>query len=395
MAALKELGQVKWCCLRRSQSLYCAPWARQTWRYGLAVILTAAAFLLRLHLERTFHNSDAFIMFLLAAIAVNWICGLGPCLLTLLLGSLAGAWFFAPPHGRLLVQGANQWFDFLTFLVAGLVVAWYGWARRRSEEDLAAEVQQRHRAQEALHQAQSQLEHRVQERTVDLQHSLQGMREFTYSIAHNLFAPLRAAHGFAEMLLAHSGPRLDQQGREFAGHILEAAARMGNLLEALLDYGRVASVEAPLGKLATQDLVQVVVKEVQACPAGNWATIDIEPPLPPVQANPELFAQALRCLLHNAVKFVPPGVKPQVRIRAEPRNGLVRLHVRDNGIGIDPRFHQDIFGAFNRLVPDGSPSTGMGLTIAQKAVERMHGTIGLESHPGQGSSFWMELPRAD
>lgn len=391
MAVLEDIQSVRWRCLRRGCSKGCAPWARQMLRYSLALVFTAAALLVRFHLDRAFHDSDAYVVFLMAVIATNWLCGLGPCLLTLWLGMLAGTWFFAQPRGTLLVTGANQWFDLMTYLAAGAVIAWYGWARRKAEDRLGSEVEQRQQAEEALRRAHESLEQRVQERTMELEQSIRGMREFTYSIAHNLFAPLRAAHGFAELLLARYGPQLEQLGRDYAGHVLEASQRMGHLLDALLVYGRVASMEAPLDSVDTGEVVQEAVRRVHGTPGNEHARIEVQRPLAPVLGNTELLTEALFCLLDNAVKYARNGTKPHVRVRTEPWAEGVRLRVEDNGVGIARQYHVEIFGAFNRLVPDGSSSTGMGLTIAQKAVERMRGQIGLDSEPGRGSCFWVDL----
>ncbi len=393
MMALRRIQELDWDFLRDSPRAQSAPWVRQTVRYGLAVVLTACALLVRSRLDPLFHNSDAFTLFLLAAIAANWLCGLGPCLLALLLGALIGTWCFALPRGHFRLHGTSEWCDLATYLAAGLVVAWYGWARRKAEDRLASEVAQRIAAEASLRHSQETLEERVQERTEDLRHSVQSMRDFTYSIAHNLYAPLRATHGFAELLVLRCGPRLEGDAQAFAGRIRDAAGRMSNLLDALLMYGRIASVEAPLGAVETGEVINETVRRMRSSPASAGAQIEVQLPLPPVRANADLLTEVMLCLLHNAVKYVAPGVKPRVVIRAEPRDGCVRLRVEDNGVGIAPENHAEIFGAFNRLVPDGSPSTGMGLTIAHKAVERMHGKLGLESRPGQGSCFWVELPR--
>jgi signal transduction histidine kinase len=103
---------------------------------------------------------------------------------------------------------------------------------------------------------------------------------------------------------------------------------------------------------------------------------------------------AVRNLLSNALKYVPEGVSPRVTVRAEDRDGRVRLWVEDNGIGIPPEYHERIFRVFERLhPPEVYSGTGIGLAIVRRAIERMSGQTGLESTPGQGSRFWIELPR--
>jgi signal transduction histidine kinase len=108
-----------------------------------------------------------------------------------------------------------------------------------------------------------------------------------------------------------------------------------------------------------------------------------------------MLEQVVTNLLSNAVKFSRSGVAPEVVIRAETRDGSVRLWVEDNGIGIAPEYQERVFGLFQRLNPmESFPGTGVGLAIVRRAMERMGGASGLESTPGQGSRFWVELPRA-
>ena len=121
-------------------------------------------------------------------------------------------------------------------------------------------------------------------------------------------------------------------------------------------------------------------------------TIQIEDPLPTVVGNPASLTQVISNLLSNAVKFVAPGRKPQVCIHAETRGDIVRLCVEDNGLGIDQEGQKRIFRMFQRLNPAADfEGTGIGLTIVKKAVERMGGRVGVESEPGMGSRFWIEL----
>jgi signal transduction histidine kinase len=123
--------------------------------------------------------------------------------------------------------------------------------------------------------------------------------------------------------------------------------------------------------------------------------VNVHEPLPPVVGHEATLSQVLANLLCNGAKFVPPGRAPVLDVRAEARNGVVRLWVEDNGIGIQQEHQERIFGVFERL--HGSeeyPGTGIGLAIVRKGVERMGGKVGVESSPGAGSRFWIELPTA-
>jgi len=127
------------------------------------------------------------------------------------------------------------------------------------------------------------------------------------------------------------------------------------------------------------------------------ASIEVKTPLPEVLANATALEQALSNLINNALKFVPPGIAPQIKIwaeekvRAEDHRPMVRLCIQDNGVGIPPELHVKAFNVFERL-HEGYPGTGIGLAIVKKAVERMEGSVDLKSTPGQGSCFWIELP---
>jgi signal transduction histidine kinase len=126
--------------------------------------------------------------------------------------------------------------------------------------------------------------------------------------------------------------------------------------------------------------------------AGPGARIEVTRPLGQVRANGPVLRQVVANLAANAAKFVRPGESPRVRIRAEERDGRVRLFVEDDGIGIEPRYFERIFAPFQRLHgAESYPGTGIGLAIVRRAVERMQGTCGVESEPGSGSRFWIEL----
>jgi len=129
---------------------------------------------------------------------------------------------------------------------------------------------------------------------------------------------------------------------------------------------------------------------------GAEKAVRIQGPLPPVWANPLALEQVLVNLLSNALKFVQPGVPPKVTIRAQEHDSRVRVVVEDNGIGIPLEQQKRIFDIFERLhSTDAYPGTGIGLAIVEKSMERMGGRVWVESTPGQGSRFWIELLRTD
>jgi len=277
----------------------------------------------------------------------------------------------------------------------------YEWLLQRQNADLERRVTERTAdlkasntalriAQQELSRQALKLEEEVAARTSELQESMKSLEQFCYTIAHDLRAPLRAMHGFSSALVDECGPQLDDRGRGYARRIVEAAGRMDALIRDLLAYGRLNSGELPLVRTDLNLLVDQFVTSEQAAAAK----INVQAPLPKVTANPTALKQVLENLLANATKFVLPGVVPQVEVFAKERNGWVRVHIKDNGIGIDPQYHERIFRVFERLSGKEYPGTGIGLAIVQKGVERMGGRAGVESEPGKGSCFWIELPKA-
>ncbi|MBI3269308.1 MAG: response regulator [Planctomycetes bacterium] len=222
----------------------------------------------------------------------------------------------------------------------------------------------------------------------------QELEAFTYTVSHDLRAPLRAAEGFAALLQREYEGRLDEPGLEYLRQINGAVGRMEALIRDLLAYSRISREDlrphaVDLG-LAIAEALGLLEGEVRS----TQGRIVLEEPNCTVLGDPTTLAQVVVNLVSNALKFVAAGVQPRVRIRAEAGEERVRLWVEDNGIGIEPKYHERIFQVFERLhSTEAYPGTGIGLAIVRRGVERMGGTVGLESVPNGGSRFWIELPK--
>jgi signal transduction histidine kinase/FixJ family two-component response regulator len=265
---------------------------------------------------------------------------------------------------------------------------------------VTVDVTKQKQAEIALHAANSQLaskavhlESLVQQRTSKLLDTLGELEAFSYSIAHDMRAPLRSLQGFSDILLTEYADKLDAQGQRFLIRIADAAGRMDKLIRDVLDYSRVVRGDLPLEKVDVKQLLHGIV-ETYPLLGPDHADVALEGPFPPVLGNEAMVMQIFSNLMGNAIKFVAPGVKPRLRIYSEIHAPTVRYLIQDNGIGIAPDQHEKIFSIFQQVKknPDG---TGIGLSIVKKAAERMGGKVGVFSDLDRGSTFWVELQGAE
>ncbi|MDB6066651.1 MAG: multi-sensor signal transduction histidine kinase [Pedosphaera sp.] len=240
-----------------------------------------------------------------------------------------------------------------------------------------------------------ELERRVAERTAQLQESLSSLEGVLYHVAHDLRAPLRAMHSFTELLLENFAPNLDATGEQYAQIISKAAKKMDVLIRDLLDFGRLGHQQVALKAVDLTARVYSLLAGLDRNSNVRKVEIQVEQPLPKVWGNSQIIDQVLENLLSNSLKFVEPGTIPHIRLWAETHDQTVRLYLQDNGIGIAPEHRERIFGVFERLHSDAAyPGTGIGLAIVKKGMERLHGRVGVESKPGEGSRFWLEFKLA-
>lgn len=244
-------------------------------------------------------------------------------------------------------------------------------------------------------QAAANLEKLVSQRTASLTETNKQLEAFSYTIAHDLRAPLRAQQAFSTALLEEYGNVLGESGREYAERIHQAATRLQDLVQDLLAYSRISRADLPLVDVDLRKKVLRVLEEMTFEIRKANAKIQIEQFFFAVRAHEATLRTSITNLLSNALQFTKPGVPPEIRVTAEERDKWVRLSVEDNGIGIAPDHHHQIFGVFHRLHKAGEyPGTGVGLAIVQKGIERLGGRVGVESEEGKGSRFWIELEKA-
>ncbi len=239
------------------------------------------------------------------------------------------------------------------------------------------------------------LERRVAERTAELTALNKELESFSYSVSHDLRAPLRAVTGFAEILLQRHGEKLDDKGRRYLENIFKAGQRMEQLINELLSYSRLGRAAVRRLPVPLADLLKEVAEALIPQLEALHGSLEWPPEMPTVSADPVLLRQVFLNLLDNAVKYAKPEVPPKIRISTEKKQGRIVIRVSDNGIGIAPEYHEKIFHIFQRLHShDKIPGTGIGLATVKKATELMGGSVSVESKPDEGSTFIIELPEA-
>jgi signal transduction histidine kinase len=235
------------------------------------------------------------------------------------------------------------------------------------------------------------LQQRVRERTAELEAANAELETFSYSISHDLRAPLRAINGFSDMLVSDHGALLPAEARRLLERIVANAGRMDQLILDLLRFsriGRQSLVRAPVDMAA---LVAEVVEEQRREDPGP-AEVRIGD-LPPCSADPSLVRQVWVNLISNAIKYSRPVAQPVIEVGCTRDGGEDIYQVRDNGVGFDPAFADRLFGVFSRLHTDQQfAGTGVGLSIVRRIVQRHGGRIWAEAQVDQGATFRFTLP---
>ncbi|HWB97927.1 MAG TPA: HAMP domain-containing sensor histidine kinase [Bryobacteraceae bacterium] len=231
------------------------------------------------------------------------------------------------------------------------------------------------------------------DQTATLRQTLFETQAFAYSVAHDLREPLRAIRALTQATLEDCEPLLGENA-EVLKRVTSAAIRMNTFLDDLLQLSKSSLQEIKLG---TVDVVVLVRELIQERP--EWqpphADVQITPPTLPIRGEKTSLIQCVTNLLSNALKFVQPGTLPCVRIYSQQAATLTRIFFEDNGIGIPKEDLPHVFKPLHRSRTRAHfEGTGLGLAIVQTAIARMGGRVGVQSEPGKGSRFWLELPTA-
>jgi PAS domain S-box-containing protein len=254
---------------------------------------------------------------------------------------------------------------------------------------ITRDMTERKRLVDQLKEHAKELEMRIAERD----QSYADLEAFSYSVAHDLRAPLRAIEGFTDAVLEEFADKLPAEGREFLQLVMNSSARMEHLIADLLQYSKVTRTEITCSPVEICAAVEEALQPFDAKTRMKIST-EIEPGLTALVHRPTLV-QAIFNLVSNALKFYPPGATPHAQINAFRAGENAVIAVRDEGIGIEPRFQEQIFKIFERLhTLDSYPGTGIGLAIVDRGITRMGGKVRVNSELGKGSTFTIEVPTA-
>jgi len=360
-------------------------------RYGLAIGSVAAATALGFLADRWDLHESVFTIYLLAVALTSWYAGVWPAVIAFAVGELAFDYFFTPPLYSLSVTREDLAYFPVFALFSGLLI-WFGvvrrWAEaglRQSRDLLEAEVEQR-RA----------LNVELAKRSDELQATNKELEAFAYSVSHDLRAPVRHIAGFTELLQKHADPVLDDKSRHHISMILDAASRMGSLVDDLLAFSRIGRADTQKTTINLEQLVKAVIGEIAPDTQGRKIIWRIGA-LPICYGDPSLLRLVFSNLVSNAVKFTRTQAQAEIEIgwlNHTPDEPVV--FVKDNGVGFDMKYKDKLFGVFQRLhSQEAFEGTGIGLATVQRIVDRHGGRVWAEASVNNGATFYVVLPNLE
>jgi signal transduction histidine kinase len=345
-------------------------------RYGFSVVCVAIALGLALALQYYQFRDVEAPLFAISIGIVTWYAGNGPSVLAVLLSVALFDYFFAEPLYSFAISTEELPYFFI-FVAWAVLVASFAAVRRRVEDGLL--------------QARAELA----KRAAELEATNKELEAFTYSVSHDLRAPLRHVAGYSELLQRQCSASLDEKGRRYMAMILEASKRMGSLIDDLLGFSRIGRAEARKEAVNLHQLVREVITELRHDTKDREIAWTIGA-LPVCYGDRSMLKVVLMNLLSNAIKFTRARSQATIEIGcAEGKNNQVEVFVADNGAGFEMQYVDKLFGVFQRLHrADEFEGTGIGLATVQRVIHRHGGEVRAEGAVDRGATFYFSLPKA-
>ena len=246
-------------------------------------------------------------------------------------------------------------------------------------------------ANEKIQKLNEELEDRVNQRTAELLQINQELESFTYSVSHDLRAPLRAIDGFSGLLMERLQPKLDDESKKYFKTVRDNVKQMSQLISDLLFYAKASRTELRMEEIDMIEMVQEICQHIIS-PEDKAKVELVINTLPTIQGDATLLKQVWMNLIDNAVKYSRPTSHPRIEIGSYPENDRQIFYVRDNGVGFNPKFQDKLFKVFHRLhSPNQFEGTGVGLAIVHRIIQKHHGTIWAESNENEGAKFYFYI----
>jgi len=256
---------------------------------------------------------------------------------------------------------------------------------------ISTDITDRKRAEDEVQRLNAELEERVRHRTAELEASTRELDAFAYSVSHDLRAPLRSLGGFSQLLLDDYGDRLDADGQDYLHRLQANVARMGQMIDDLLDLSRATRVELRRQPVDLSELARLIMAELRAADPGRQVEVAIAERLAG-SGDPQLLRLMLENLLTNAWKFTGRRSAARIAVGSNWADGEQVYFVRDNGAGFSMRYADKLFNPFQRLHPSADfEGSGLGLAIVQRILSRHGGRIWADSEPDRGATFYFTL----